>query len=87
MFQQILFRKEQQLLILCQQTSSDGGGGTFHPGHPGSPIHRSIPSTQPKQGGSGSYWDWLKSGGGLNPKNPYHPFPGATSPIPGSEII
>jgi hypothetical protein len=50
---------------------------------PSGPVHPGGGQSHPQQQGGGSYWDWLKSGGGLNPNNPYHPFPG----IPGTEGI
>jgi hypothetical protein len=53
------------------------GPGPGPPSHP----HGGITHPQPQQGGS--YWDCLKAGGGLNPNNPYHPFP--ASPVPRAE--
>src|SRR5262249_28309634 len=72
-------------------SSSDGGsgGGYRPPTHPsGGSTHRATPISHPSapsQKGGGSYWDWLKSGGGLNPNNPYHPFPGAIPGIGGEK--
>jgi hypothetical protein len=76
-----------------RQPPSRGGGDGPLPPHPKPPTHpgggivhhvtKPTGATTTTKPQTGSYWDWLKEGGGLNPNNPYHPFPWLTSPAPG----